>query len=227
MSCPFFFVFKEPLYKNPKPVNNCSERTGVFMKLFIKSACIAFVLTVIYSVIPFEAQCSELSDDVFRLHILANSDSEEDQSLKIKVRDRVLEFTEDLFNSASSKEEAENIISENLQEISNAAYQTVLDNGYDYKVTAEITNMYFTTRYYEGYTLPSGMYDALRITIGEGEGHNWWCVMYPSICISSAEEKDSKAKEALNDDEYDIVRNEQYQYKFKIVEMFEKICSLF
>lgn len=197
------------------------------MKLLIKSACIAFVLTVIYSVIPFEAQCSELSQDVFRLHILANSDSEADQSLKIKVRDEVLDYTEDLFNSANSKEEAESIISDNLQSISNVAYQTVLDNGYDYVVTAEITNMYFTTRYYEGYTLPSGMYDALRITIGEGEGHNWWCVMYPSICISSAEDKESKAKEALDDDEYNIVRNEQYQYKFKVVEMFEKFCSLF
>lgn len=197
------------------------------MKLLIKSACIAFVLTVIYSVIPFEAQCSELSQDVFRLHILANSDSEADQSLKIKVRDKVLDYTEDLFNSANSKEEAESIISDNLQSISNVAYQTVLDNGYDYAVTAEITNMYFTTRYYEGYTLPSGMYDALRITIGEGEGHNWWCVMYPSICISSAEDKESKAKEALDDDEYNIVCNEQYQYKFKVVEMFEKFCSLF
>lgn len=197
------------------------------MKLIIKSACIAFVLTVIYSVIPFEAQCSEISQDVFRLHILANSDSKTDQSLKIKVRDKVLSFTENLFNSASSKDEAENIVSDNLQEISNVAYQTVLDNGYDYKVTAEITNMYFATRYYEGYTLPSGMYDALRITIGEGEGHNWWCVMYPSICISSSEDKDSKAKEVLDDGEYDIVRNEQYQYKFKIVEVFEKICSMF
>lgn len=197
------------------------------MKLFIKSACIAFVLTVIYSVIPFEAQCSEISEDVFRLHILANSDSEEDQSLKLKVRDEMLEYTEDLFNSASSKEEAEKIISDNLQSISNVAYCTLLENGYDYTVTAEITNMYFATRYYEGFTLPSGMYDALRITIGEGGGHNWWCVMYPSICISSAQEKDDKAKEVLDDGEYDIVRNEQYQYKFKIVEMFEKFCSLF
>lgn len=197
------------------------------MKLFIKSACIAFVLTVIYSVIPFEAQCSEISEDVFRLHILANSDSEEDQSLKLKVRDEVLEYTEDLFNSASSKEEAEKIISDNLQSISNVAYCTLLENGYDYTVTAEITNMYFATRYYEGFTLPSGMYDALRITIGEGGGHNWWCVMYPSICISSAQEKDDKAKEVLDDGEYDIVRKEQYQYKFKIVEMFERFCSLF
>lgn len=197
------------------------------MKLFIKSACIAFVLTVIYSLIPFQAECADISDEVFRLHILANSDNEEDQNLKLKVRDRVLEYTETLFKNAGSKEEAESIISDNLQNISNTAYAEVLDNGYDYKVKAEITNMYFTTRYYENYTLPSGMYDALRITIGSGNGHNWWCVMYPSICISTEEEQDKKAKEVFDTTQYDIVKNEKYQYKFKVVEIFEKFCSCF
>lgn len=197
------------------------------MKLFIKSACIAFVLTVIYSLIPFQAECADISDEVFRLHILANSDNEEDQNLKLKVRDRVLEYSETLFKNAGSKEEAESIISDNLQNISNTAYAEVLDNGYDYKVKAEITNMYFTTRYYENYTLPSGMYDALRITIGSGKGHNWWCVMYPSICISTEEEQDKKAKEVFDTTQYDIVKNEKYQYKFKVVEIFEKFCSCF
>lgn len=197
------------------------------MKMFIKSACIAFVLTVIYSLIPFQAECADISNEVFRLHILANSDSEDDQSLKLKVRDRLLEYTKTLFENADSKEEAESVISDNLQSISNVAYAEVLDNGYDYKVRAEITNMYFTTRYYENYTLPSGMYDALRITIGNGKGHNWWCVMYPSICISSEEEKDAKAKEVFDTTQYDIVKNEKYRYKFKVVEIFEKFCSCF
>jgi stage II sporulation protein R len=196
------------------------------MKLFIKSACIAFVLTVIYSVIPFQTQCAEISDEVFRLHILANSDTDQDQSLKFKVRDRVLLYTQDLFEKAQTKQEAESLITSNLQEIANVAYQEVLDNGYSYTVKAEIVNMYFTTRYYENYTLPSGMYDALRITIGKGEGHNWWCVMYPSICISSTQSQDDKAKEVFTDEQYDIVKNEQYEYKFKVVELFEKICSM-
>lgn len=197
------------------------------MKLFIKSACIAFVLTVIYSVIPFQAQCSDISEEVFRLHILANSDSEADQSLKLKVRDKVLSYTQSLFENAKTKEEAESLISDNLQSICNTAYKEVRDNGYDYTVKAEITNMYFTTRYYDNYTLPSGMYDALRITIGSGKGHNWWCIMFPSICISSEEEKDEKAKEVFDNQQYDIVKNEKYQYKFKVVEIFEKICSCF
>ena len=195
--------------------------------MLVKSACIAFVLTLIYSLIPFQAECADISDEVFRLHILANSDSEQDQSLKLKVRDRVLQYTKSLFENAKSKEEAESVISDNLQSISNVAYSEVLNNGYDYQVKAEITNMYFTTRYYENYTLPSGMYDALRITIGSGNGHNWWCVMYPSICISSVEEQDEKAKEVFDATQYDIVKNEKYQYKFKVVEIFEKFCSCF
>ncbi|MCD8026819.1 MAG: stage II sporulation protein R [Clostridiales bacterium] len=195
------------------------------MKIFIKSACAAFVLTVIYSLIPFQAECADISDEVFRLHILANSDSTDDQNLKLKVRDRVLEYTEDLFENAQSREEAEALVSENLQSITNVAYEEVLSNGYDYTVTSEITNMYFTTRYYDSYTLPPGMYDALRITIGEGEGCNWWCVMYPSICISSAQEQEDKAKEVFDDEQYDIVTSNDYEYKFKIVEIFEKISS--
>ena len=197
------------------------------MKLFLKSLCVAFVLTVIFSMLPFETECKEISNEVFRLHILATSDSEPEQELKLKVRDKVLEYTESLFENSHSKEEAENAVSDNLQEICNVALKEVRNNGYDYGVTAEITNMYFSTRYYDSYTLPSGMYDALRITIGSGEGHNWWCVMYPSVCISSEENQDKAAKEALNENQYDIVKNEQYEYKFKIVEIFEKICSYF
>lgn len=197
------------------------------MKIFVKSACIAFVLVVIYSLIPFQAQCGNISNDVFRLHILANSDSNYDQSVKLKVRDRVLEYSKSLFESASSKEEAESLISQNLDDITSVAQNELQNLGCDKTVKAEIKKMYFTTRYYDSYTLPSGMYDALRITIGSGKGHNWWCVMYPSICISAASEQDEKAKQALDDGEYDIIKNEKYSYKFKVVELFEKLCSCF
>ncbi len=196
------------------------------MKLFVKSVCIAFVLTVLYSVIPFQAECTDISNEVFRLHILASSDSDYDQNVKLSVRDKVLEYTESLFQNAKSKEDAEQVISQNLPAITEVAQNEVYRNGSNDKVKAEITNMYFTTRHYDSYTLPSGMYDALRITIGEGKGHNWWCVMYPSLCIYSEENRDEKAKEVFDDAQYDIVKNEKYEYKFKIVEIFEK-CSNF
>lgn len=197
------------------------------MKLFVKSACIAFVLVVIYSLIPFQAKCDNIANDVFRLHILANSDSEYDQSVKLKVRDRVLEYSKSLFESASSKEEAESLISQNLDNITQVAQNELQNLGCGQNVKAEIKKMYFTTRYYDSYTLPSGMYDALRITIGSGKGHNWWCVMYPSICISAASEQDEKAKQALDDGEYDIIKNEKYSYKFKVVELFEMMKTIF
>ena len=195
--------------------------------LLIKSALIAFVLTVIYSVIPFQAVCAEIPNDVFRFHILANSDTEEDQALKLKVRDKVLEKTKILFDTANSKSDAEKFVKANLETIEEIAQNEVYKNGYNYPVKAEIVNMHFDTRYYESYTLPAGMYDALRITIGNAKGHNWWCVMYPSICISSEESQDEAAKETFNDNQYDIVKNEKYEYKFKVVELFERLSSLF
>lgn len=191
--------------------------------LLIKSAVIAFVLTVIYSVIPFQAVCAEIPNDVFRFHILANSDSEEDQALKLKVRDKVLEKTKILFDTANSKSDAEKFVKANLETIEKIAQNEVYKNGYNYPVKAEVVNMHFDTRYYESYTLPSGMYDALRITIGNAKGHNWWCVMYPSICISTVDEGKDRAKDALSDDEYSVVTDDKVEYKFFIVELFQKI----
>lgn len=191
--------------------------------LLIKSAVIAFVLTVIYSVIPFQAVCAEIPNDVFRFHILANSDSEEDQVLKLKVRDKVLEKTKILFDTANSKSDAEEFVKANLETIEKIAQNEVYKNGYNYPVKVEVVNMHFDTRYYEGYTLPSGMYDALRITIGNAKGHNWWCVMYPSICISTVDEGKDRAKDVLSDDEYSLVTDDKVEYKFFIVELFQKI----
>lgn len=197
------------------------------MKLLIKSLCIAFVLTVIYSVIPFQAECEQISNEVFRLHILANSDSEEDQSLKLRVRDSLLRYTDRLFSEAENSDEAEGIARDNLESLRAVAQREVYANGYDYKIKAEVVNMYFNTRYYERYTMPAGMYDALRITIGSGEGHNWWCVMYPSICISSAVETDKRVEDTFSQNQQEIVKGNEYQYKFKVVEIFEKIVSFF
>ena len=107
------------------------------MKLFVKSACVAFIFTVIFSMLPFQAACADLENDVFRLHILANSDSDEDQALKLKVRDRVLSYTEELFARAKTKEEAETLVKDNLQSIADVAANEVVKQGYSYPVKAE------------------------------------------------------------------------------------------
>ena len=196
------------------------------MRLFTKSLCVALILTMLFSVLPFEASCQEIRKDVFRLHILANSDTDEDQNLKLKVRDAVLEYTEKLYKNSNTKEEAEVLTSKNLQNIANVAKQVIVDNGYNYNVTCQIEDVYFNTRTYENVTMPSGTYRAMQIKIGNAKGKNWWCVMYPSLCVGAS--TDYKAlDDKLNDKEYDTLVNEKTQYKFKIVEIYERIVSFF
>ena len=195
------------------------------MKLFIKALCAGFILTVVYSMVPFQAECADISDNVFRLHILANSDSGEDQALKLRVRDRILELTSNLFENTEDKETAERLAAAHLQELADAASEEIAESGYAYPVRAELTRMPFDTRRYDDFTLPSGIYDALRITIGEGKGHNWWCVMFPSLCVGSPD--DGKVKEALGDNGYEVIKNEKREYKFFIIELFENISQIF
>ena len=197
------------------------------MKNWIKAACTAFVLTVIFSVIPFQADCRDIADNTFRLHILANSDSDADQALKLKVRDKMLSYTAELFRDAPDKETSMQAVGQHLREIAEVACDEVRANGYDYPVKAEITRMYFSTRHYDGYTLPAGMYDALRLSIGKAEGHNWWCVMYPSLCLSSATEREERAKKVYSEEEYHEVTDDSVAYKFKLVEWFEELQNLF
>ncbi len=197
------------------------------MKSISKALCVAFILSVLISMLPFEAECSDISTQVFRLHILANSDENTDQQLKLKVRDEILKYTNNLYNKAETKEDTIAITGDNLENILKIAQNTVKESGFNYKISGKITKDYFTTRYYENITMPSGYYDTLEIKIGSGNGKNWWCVMYPTLCIGSAAD-DSKLKNQLSDSQYQIVSGEdKYEFKFKIVEYYEKFISYF
>ena len=136
----------------------------------------------------FAKQCEELPDKLFRLHILANSDSEEDQQLKYDLRDYIMEDMEYVFRDCSDAEEAKQAAKAALGDIAAKAQRFVYDKGYDYQVAVSVENTYFTTRSYGSLVVPAGNYDALRIVIGEGEGHNWWCVMFPPLCLGAVEE---------------------------------------
>lgn len=136
----------------------------------------------------FAAECEELPDRLFRLHILANSDSEEDQNLKYALRDYLLEDMEEAFTGCVTAEDAKERAKERLPEITKKARQFIRDSGYDYEITASVENVYFTTRRYGNTVVPAGNYDALRILIGEGKGQNWWCVMFPPLCLGAVEE---------------------------------------
>ncbi len=198
------------------------------MKFFFKALCCALVFCCIFSMTGFYGACDDIENSVFRLHILANSDSDEDQELKLKVRDGILEYTEQLFDKCSTKEESMQCAQKNINEIRQYAQSLVYRYGYDYDVSAYITKMPFNTRVYENFTLPAGTYDALRIIIGSGSGHNWWCVLYPSLCLGSAQENDDKLQATVNQGECDILTDSgKYEVKFKIVEIFESIQNLF
>ena len=173
-------------------------------------------------------ELDSLRNGVLRIHILANSDSDEDQALKLQVRDVLLEHSDELFSGSGSVEEALLNAEGVLNDVEEIAQQTVCSMGYDYKVHAEIVDMHFDNRVYGDITMPSGMYTALRVTIGEAEGHNWWCVMYPPLCIPAAGEviPDEKAEDIFfSDTQQEIMHNPQkYKVRFAI---WDKVKSWF
>lgn len=182
------------------------------------------VLACLVSMSRFNNCCDEIKSDVLRLHILANSDSDEDQNLKLLVRDRILSDTGEVFSQASTYEEAVAAAQKSLPKIIESARDEIVRNGYDYTVSAKLDYADFNTRHYDGYTLPAGDYMAVNIYIGEGEGHNWWCVMYPSICVSASADIDSK----MSSDEVDVIKNyDRFKVKFKLLEWYEELKSNF
>ena len=157
------------------------------MKTFEKAMALGLAATVFLTgCAALARECRSISGQVLRLHILANSDSEEDQALKLRVRDRILTDYSAAFSGGESIDQAKKAVAENLEAIRQTAREEVLAAGYDYQVTAALTNMDFDPRQYGSLTMPAGRYDALRIEIGSGEGQNWWCVMFPPLCIPAA-----------------------------------------
>ncbi len=187
---------------------------------------LAVIISNIGSFVSDGKALDELRGSVLRLHILAESDSEYDQNLKIKVRDRLLES--DIFSGAESLEDAERTAEEKLPEIIGIAEQTLRENGCELPVTAEITDMDFDARVYGNITMPAGNYKALRIKIGSAEGHNWWCVMYPPLCIPAAcevEENEETEEVFFSEKETDIMNKpEKYKVRFAI---WDKLKDIF
>ena len=178
----------------------------------------ALVIAVLMATAPFYDACRELSDDVLRVHIIANSDSAADQSLKLAVRDRIVAECAAYYDGCESKEEARTITEAHLDDIEHIAADEVLRRGFNYSVTAEVDEMYFDTRYYEDFTMPAGVYEALRVKIGAAQGQNWWCVIYPTLCLGAA---CRDAAEKLDEGENRVIRTDKTDFRFKVVEWFE------
>ena len=171
---------------------------------------------------------SDLSSSVFRLHVIANSDSKEDQDLKYKVRDALISYMNSLSTDLSNKQEVINISKKNISNFKEIALSVIHDNGYNYDVNIEIGNFEFPTKTYGDISLPAGYYDAIKVKIGNANGQNWWCVMFPPLCfvdITSGivpEESKENLKENLSEEDYSIISENDSltHFKFKIVEFF-------
>ena len=194
-----------------------------------KAICLGLILAVLVSFTGFATQCEDIPDRVLRLHILANSDSEEDQALKLKVRYRIVTESAGLFDQVTDRESARAVVEKNMDALREAAQDEVYRQGYSYPVSMELTHMYFTTRVYGETALPAGYYEALRVTIGAGAGHNWWCVIFPAMCLPVAEES-QELDGVLNEEQMEIVEegeSAQYEIKFKALEWYEQIVDWF
>lgn len=193
--------------------------------IFAMGLLMSILITNFSAVVRDGRNLDGLRNSVLRLHILANSDSEHDQNLKIKVRDALLES--DIFDGADSLETAEQIAQNNLDKIVETAENVLSENGCNLPVTAEIADVVFDERVYGDITMPSGEYRALRVKIGSAEGKNWWCVMYPPLCIPAAcdVEEDKSAEEVFSESELDIMYHpKKYEVRFAI---WDKIKEIF
>lgn len=199
----------------------------------VKSSVILIVLLCIYTFLCaysyVQAISEDLSNSVFRLHVLANSDSQEDQDLKYKVRDSLLEYMNELCADCSTKEEAMALAIENQATFEQIALDTIHEQGYSYSVKINIGEFDFPTKTYGDISLPAGTYDALRVEIGEAEGQNWWCVMFPPLCFIDVSSGivDESSKELLEneltEEEFALVSDDsdsEINFKFKLLEFF-------
>lgn len=173
----------------------------------------------------------ELADSLIRFHVIANSDSREDQELKLAVRDRVLAQAETFYPEHATLAQARSALEEHLDDLVQAGQAAVEEAGYDDPVTAQLTNCWFPTKEYEGFALPAGNYNALRIVIGEGKGQNWWCVAFPPLCLGAASESVEEAAQAgyFSPDQVALVteQDEGYVLKFKSMELLGRLQGLF
>lgn len=193
--------------------------TGVFL-LFLTGAQYAKRLRI----------QQEIADKILRFHVLANSDTEADQDLKLAVRDAVGEKMGVLLAGAKSRTECEKIITERMDEIVTTADQVIMEAGYDYSVQVFLSDVDFPVKTYGSYMFPAGTYEALEVIIGEGTGHNWWCVMYPNMCFSGSvyEVVDEDAQEALQEvlspEEYEaVLQSGNYEIQFKYLDFLNNL----
>lgn len=200
---------------------------------------LVFIYIALLSFNYSKAISSNLSDSVFRLHIIANSDSSADQELKLKVRDKIIEYMNTLTSNSSDKKDVISIVNNHLDSFKEIALNTIKENGYNYDVNIEIGNFHFPTKSYDDISFPAGNYDALKIEIGDAIGQNWWCVLFPPLCFVNSstgvvpDDSKNTLKENINSESYEIIsegnnsndNTSDIKIKFKIIEFFNNFTK--
>ena len=186
--------------------------------------CVFILCAAVCDILPIHGE-EKIYESIVRLHVLANSDSDEDQALKLKVRDAILAYVSPRVIDSSSREDAIEILTGELSEIEKIAQDVIFDNGYNYSIDVTLTLEEYPTRNYEAMSFPSGEHVSLRVLIGEAEGQNWWCVLFPPLCMSAATEQSTNEEAfiavGLNSDQYKIITESddvKYQLRFKLLE---------
>ena len=203
----------------------------VIYKRILTGGIILLCILALISVLPVHGE-QEIYDSVVRLHVLANSDSERDQALKLLVRDRIIEVTRPMLEGCENREQAIDLLRQNANVLQQAAQDTVREQGYDYPVTVLLGEETYPTRNYENCCFPSGTYVSLRVCIGEAEGKNWWCVLFPPLCLSAASAEDEQDNEdafisvGLTGEQYKVItetENVKYRIRFKVLETLQEL----
>lgn len=194
-------------------------------RIKISLAC-GLICAILLSMTQFSVLCEDLRQNVLRLHIVANSDSPADQELKLKIRDEILKETGQTFVGVTDLDSAEALTKENLNTFQRIANNVIKENGFTYGCEVSLGDCFFETRHYDTFSLPAGNYRSLIIKLGKGEGKNWWCVVFPAVCVPAA--SDSDLRVSVNDSSAEIAENSQrYIVRFKAVEIYEKIKNIF
>ena len=196
------------------------------LKVIEISLMIAVVVAVLYSVV-LNNDSSELSDKLIRLHVVANSDTDEDQELKLMVRDAVLEEIDGIMDGDENRDEVQEKLEDSLTVLQEKAQETVIEQGYTEPVAVTLEQEHFPTRIYDTFSLPAGEYTSLRVSIGEAGGRNWWCVVFPPLCVEAAEGEEALEASGLTDEEVALITEENtgYAVKFKALEILDSIKS--
>ncbi len=190
---------------------------------FELAAIVAFIICVFLSAYNLDRECDGIRQNILRLHVIAASDTEYDQSVKLQLRDVLLLKGSEFFSESTTKQEAEEKILTSVDALTKEANTYLESIGYPHRATVSLGKSRFPTKQYEGYTLPAGVYDALKVTIGGGEGQNWWCVMFPALCLPAAKKNIDCFDGILTEREKKFITGEKFEIRFWIVEKWQEL----